>query len=1006
MISLIVNVDDPNQSGLLETFASVRKTEQTNFVISGEELTFFHRPVKPSTTATQPWEDDWLETDAFEFAIGLPGEDFVAYSDTYTSANPGVNGTITVNTVAVVAAFADTTDDALPFVFSIKRTRLSGEVAEYYQAHCTLKRSVINPGSAIPTPSASYYTKTESDARFAPLSSVVTTGTGLWYLSSGTPSVLTVGSGLTIVGSTISATGGGGSGTAYLYADQTFTGINNFGAATLDPSDATFSDIPTMRVADTAYIMAAGDTTGEGGYIRSGSGSLLLESTLGPTYDIGQGLFYGAVGGQIDFLTQSITGDWTYNGSVPRFFFEKTTSGRTGTTTFSILDSTDDLFWHGTQFMPNLIYTGTSLGLIDPTRGGAMLQLENNYAQNGGLVAAAGVNTSTGVFTYTPLATSAEPANFYPCTLNVVSGALPNGLAVSTAYWFFAVDTGANTFKLASSYANALAGTAVIPSTQGTGSFVAAMRVNEINWTMLTASGQQSRIFNLVGAASHYSYGTNFGLEMPMSLSVPSYFTQAEPTVTLQSSRGTTDYTTLELRGMNTGNGGSASRIRLQAAKNNSSLDLSSSFSLFTGIDDGFSVTGERSLRIRDDIDTATLSGMRLIMEPNGDVGIGTMTPSSKLEVAGTLTATAVDSATWTGATTLQDENANALLNFSATADAVNQITIVNGATGNAPVITSTGSDTNVGLVIGTAGTGNLELGSLGVIAMTGSVAQDVNGAASKPALQILGTPFAGTGTTSFPLVYINDADATASTTLNTAGTYFGVNGNGTQDLMNLLKDGASVFKVASNGAATATSLVCATDGGGNIGNSGSNRFANIYATNQLKSFGSIENGVFGYYGVGGCTQIQSNAQGVLLLLDFNTGSTFSRIQFGGTTTSFPAIKRNATAINIRLADDSADAPLTASNITASGTLSVTGTSTFTGLLTANGGATVAGGIGVGAAVASTTFAAIAAATTAKSAINLASGTAPTSPNNGDIWFDGTDLKMRIGGVTKTFTLI
>jgi hypothetical protein len=48
----------------------------------------------------------------------------------------------------------------------------------------------------------------------------------------------------------------------------------------------------------------------------------------------------------------------------------------------------------------------------------------------------------------------------------------------------------------------------------------------------------------------------------------------------------------------------------------------------------------------------------------------------------------------------------------------------------------------------------------------------------------------------------------------------------------------------------------------------------------------------------------------------------------------------------------------------------------------------------------------IAAATTAKAQINLAAGTAPTSPNNGDIWFDGTDLKIRIGGVTKTFTLI
>jgi hypothetical protein len=47
-----------------------------------------------------------------------------------------------------------------------------------------------------------------------------------------------------------------------------------------------------------------------------------------------------------------------------------------------------------------------------------------------------------------------------------------------------------------------------------------------------------------------------------------------------------------------------------------------------------------------------------------------------------------------------------------------------------------------------------------------------------------------------------------------------------------------------------------------------------------------------------------------------------------------------------------------------------------------------------------------AAATTAKAQINLASGTAPTSPVNGDIWFDGTNLFMQIGGLTKTFTII
>jgi len=46
------------------------------------------------------------------------------------------------------------------------------------------------------------------------------------------------------------------------------------------------------------------------------------------------------------------------------------------------------------------------------------------------------------------------------------------------------------------------------------------------------------------------------------------------------------------------------------------------------------------------------------------------------------------------------------------------------------------------------------------------------------------------------------------------------------------------------------------------------------------------------------------------------------------------------------------------------------------------------------------------ASTTAKASLRMPSGTAPTSPVNGDIWYDGTDIKMRIGAVTKTFTLL
>lgn len=47
----------------------------------------------------------------------------------------------------------------------------------------------------------------------------------------------------------------------------------------------------------------------------------------------------------------------------------------------------------------------------------------------------------------------------------------------------------------------------------------------------------------------------------------------------------------------------------------------------------------------------------------------------------------------------------------------------------------------------------------------------------------------------------------------------------------------------------------------------------------------------------------------------------------------------------------------------------------------------------------------LAASTTARASLRIVAGTAPTSPNDGDIWFDGTDIKMRIAGATKTFTL-
>jgi hypothetical protein len=48
----------------------------------------------------------------------------------------------------------------------------------------------------------------------------------------------------------------------------------------------------------------------------------------------------------------------------------------------------------------------------------------------------------------------------------------------------------------------------------------------------------------------------------------------------------------------------------------------------------------------------------------------------------------------------------------------------------------------------------------------------------------------------------------------------------------------------------------------------------------------------------------------------------------------------------------------------------------------------------------------LAPSVTARASLRIPSGTAPTSPVNGDIWFDGTNLNVRISGVTRTIVVL
>jgi hypothetical protein len=80
-----------------------------------------------------------------------------------------------------------------------------------------------------------------------------------------------------------------------------------------------------------------------------------------------------------------------------------------------------------------------------------------------------------------------------------------------------------------------------------------------------------------------------------------------------------------------------------------------------------------------------------------------------------------------------------------------------------------------------------------------------------------------------------------------------------------------------------------------------------------------------------------ASSDGVWALYDSSTSS-FNRLQFGGTSASFPSLKRSSTTLQARLADDSGYAPIDASLYKVGGTNGFTGTGSYTNF-------TIVGGI-------------------------------------------------------------
>jgi hypothetical protein len=134
---------------------------------------------------------------------------------------------------------------------------------------------------------------------------------------------------------------------------------------------------------------------------------------------------------------------------------------------------------------------------------------------------------------------------------------------------------------------------------------------------------------------------------------------------------------------------------------------------------------------------TATTGAVTLggtLAVANGGTGVTTSTGSTSvvLSTSPSLTTPRV-------ITAINDTNGNELFGVTATGSAVNEFTVANAATGNAPTLSATGGDTNIGMALAPKGTGGVifPAGAVGTPAIT--TTGDLNTGIYFPAADTIG---------------------------------------------------------------------------------------------------------------------------------------------------------------------------------------------------------------------------------------------------------------------------
>ena len=157
------------------------------------------------------------------------------------------------------------------------------------------------------------------------------------------------------------------------------------------------------------------------------------------------------------------------------------------------------------------------------------------------------------------------------------------------------------------------------------------------------------------------------------------------------------------------------------------------------------------------------------------------------------------------------------------------------------------------------------------------------------------------------PVAQTLSVQSVVAGTTNTAGanlTITGSQGTGTG------AGGSIIFQVAPAGSSGTAQNALST--ALTIASTGAATFANTVNFNGAAVMNSNVNLLSG--GATFVRMLAGSADGCLQLRD-NAQTGWDRLQFGGTTSSFPALKRSSTILQVRLADDSAYAPVEASTV-------------------------------------------------------------------------------------------